>query len=438
MSESLSRTTWQEKIVYFHLRGGTGLSRTLDTSERASKMIRMFHTTMIVPILILLSLEMCGMVSHLCSSPISLQKVILTLNFGWLFFGNFVVQYIFLVRQFRYIVCLHNISDPDLYCYGDRVKGFMLYKNKITDSFLVCMLVFMYSLGIFNGIVSPILRFGLDFDDWFIVIPMWYPIDVTSSRRVFWFVLLFETVIIWYLSFVFATVGVLYMHTILSIRAEFETLNQYLENDGRGHSSQTQEPLFKTSEEGWKPKTIFDLGMFNNTGFSDDFDGNCSHLKRVIQDWQTLRGHAKLTGEIFAVYYTAAYVLGAATITIMAYAVIYTIRTTESMGKMISETAMYFSWMVGTTGHLGLLSLTTNLFQNTYDDTRITLGEGNWHEKSMKYKKIFLSFTLALNRSFQMKALTFVPVDLRQFSNIISRSFTNFRFLYELPTSKYS
>nr|XP_018908928.1 PREDICTED: uncharacterized protein LOC109038345 [Bemisia tabaci] len=295
----------------------------------------------------------------------------------------------------------------------------------------------MYSLALFTAVVSPALRFGLDFEEWFIVIPVWYPIDVTSSRRIFWFILVWESTVLWYNSLMFASAGVLYIYILMDTRSKFEALSQYLQDDERPQFSQPQ-TFFKDFEtsEGRKSELIsVPITLFGDK-FCNDVDRKCGVMKQCIKDWQKLRRHAKLISEYFVAYFSAVYLVGMITNTIMAYAVVYTLRHTVLMGKIISETAMYVAYVAGASGHIFLMCLNATLFEITYDNLKHSLWKNNWYEKSIEYREIFLNFSSALNNSVKMKAFSFVSVDLEHFSQAMNRSFSYFLFLYELPVAK--
>lgn len=101
MDLSLERTPWQDKIVLFHLRGATGLGRSLDASDCLSRSIRMTHTLLQVPVLIFLVLEICGVILCLSSSETPLYQTVLHMVFGGLFVDNIVVYQTLLVHQPR-------------------------------------------------------------------------------------------------------------------------------------------------------------------------------------------------------------------------------------------------------------------------------------------------------------------------------------------------
>nr|XP_018901087.1 PREDICTED: uncharacterized protein LOC109033105 [Bemisia tabaci] len=296
----------------------------------------------------------------------------------------------------------------------------------------------IYSVGVFTGIVSPLVKSYVAADKWFVVLPLWYPVDVTSSRCVHWCAFVWEYVMIWYTCFLYASIDVLYLYIIMSTRVKFEALGQFLRDDGGGRISPSQTSWRGPAmfEEGKQAEWTFDLSSVTDDRFNNIEDLQHEKLRRGLQDWQKLKGHAKLIPEIFKPYFAASFSIGMVANTVMAYAVVYELRHSESVAKAISESAMYIGYVLAACWHLGSISYNATVLQDTYDNLRLCLWEDSWYMESLKFKKLSLNFSMALSTSFKLKAFSFMPVDLETFSHTMNRSFSYFLFLLQLATAK--
>ncbi|CAH0380818.1 unnamed protein product [Bemisia tabaci] len=207
---------------------------------------------------------------------------------------------------------------------------------------------------------------------------------------------------------------------MMSTRAKFEFLRTYLLNDRQWQLSQSEaspQPL-KTLGKGMQIESIYDPFSLSKKGFGDIFDVRCQKIKQGIEDWQKLRGHSKLILESFTLYFGAAYASVMITNAIMAYAAVYALRHSESAGKKISETTMYFAYVMAGSGHLLLTCFNATLFRDTYDGLKFSLSENDWCEKSIEHKKLLLNFRSAMNSSLKMKAFSVISMNLECFTQV--------------------